>query len=164
MSGMEEANLTWRGARFVPPVTLPAGVAPQAREQMLPPEERGAAEGEASPWSRTAPGGLPAWRLKRVLAYIDDNLGGDINLDDLAGVARLSPHHFSELFRQSTGTSPYRYVLRRRVECAKVLLRESVMGVLEVALAVGFADQSHFSKVFRRVTGMAPGAWRAAAA
>jgi AraC family transcriptional regulator len=50
------------------------------------------------------------------------------------------------------------------VECAKVLLRESMLGVLDVALAVGFADQSHFSKVFRRATGMAPGAWRAAAA
>ncbi|HWA01608.1 MAG TPA: AraC family transcriptional regulator [Caulobacterales bacterium] len=117
----------------------------------------------AQGWSRGANGGLPRWRLARVLAYIDNNLGSDIRLDDLASVACLSAHHFSELFRQSMGTSPYRYVLDRRVECAKVLLRDSMLGVLEVALAVGFADQSHFSKVFRRATGMAPGAYRAAA-
>lgn len=116
-----------------------------------------------APWARTVRGGLPTWRLKRVLAYIDDNLGGDISLADLASIARLSPHHFGELFRQSTGTSPYRYVLDRRIECAKVLLRESMLGVLDVALAVGFSDQSHFSKVFRRSVGMAPGAYRQAA-
>src|SRR5262245_52709490 len=53
---------------------------------------------EPSPWSRAAHGGLPHWRLKRVLAYIDDNIGGDITLKHLADVACLSPHHFSELF------------------------------------------------------------------
>lgn len=116
-----------------------------------------------SAWSRPVRGGLPFWRLKRVLAYIDDNLGRDITLADLAAIACLSAHHFSELFRQSMGTSPYRYVLNRRIECAKVLLRESMLGVLDVALAVGFSDQSHFSKVFRRATGMAPGMYRAAA-
>jgi AraC family transcriptional regulator len=108
-------------------------------------------------------GGLPRWRLKRVLAYVDDNLSHDISLDDLARVACLSSHHFSELFRQSMGTSPYRYVMARRVECAKVMLRTSVKGVLEIALAVGFSDQSHFSKVFRRATGTTPGLYRAGA-
>jgi transcriptional regulator GlxA family with amidase domain len=116
-----------------------------------------------SAWARPVRGGLPLWRLKRVLVFIDDNLGRDIALADLADVARLSAHHFSELFRQSMGTSPYRYVLDRRIECAKVLLRDSVLGVLDIALAVGFSDQSHFSKVFRRATGMAPGMYRAAA-
>jgi AraC family transcriptional regulator len=114
-------------------------------------------------WVRPAQGGLPRWRLKRVLDYVDDNLAHDISLDDLAGVARLSSHHFSDLFRQSMGTSPYRYVVMRRVECAKKLLRTSMLGVLDVALAVGFSDQSHFSKVFRRATGMTPGFYRASA-
>src|ERR1044071_6962572 len=53
--------------------------------------------GSESPWARPANGGLPRWRLKRVVAYIDDNIARDISLDDLAGVARLSAHHFSEL-------------------------------------------------------------------
>jgi transcriptional regulator GlxA family with amidase domain len=107
-----------------------------------------------------ARGGLPRWRLHRVLDHIERNLSGAIRLSDLANAARLSSHHFSELFRQSVGVSPYRFVLLRRVECAKCLLSESMLGVLDVALAVGFSDQSHFSKVFRRVTGMAPGAYR----
>lgn len=104
--------------------------------------------------------GLPRWRLQRVLDYIEQNLAGEIRLGDLADAARLSANHFSELFRQSTGTSPYRYVLARRVECAKRLLGESMLGVLDIALAVGFSDQSHFSKVFRRTTGMTPGGYR----
>ena len=118
---------------------------------------------EPAPWSRPAHGGLPHWRLKRVLTYIDDNIGGDIALKQLAAVACLSPNHFSELFRRSTGVSPYRFVMERRVACAKVLLRDTMLGVLDVALAVGFSDQSHFTKVFRRTTGLPPGAYRATA-
>jgi transcriptional regulator GlxA family with amidase domain len=126
-------------------------------------EQTTAAAGDERPaWSRPQ-GGLPNWRLKRVLAFIDDNIGGDITLKQLAEVACLSPHHFSELFRRSTGVSPYRYVMERRIACAKVLLRDSMLGVLDVALAVGFSDQSHFTKVFRRTTGLPPGAYRAAA-
>ena len=109
---------------------------------------------------RKAQGGMPRWRLQRALNHIEQNLNGDIRLQDLADAARLSAHHFSELFRQSTGTSPYRYVLIRRVERAKALLNESMLGVLDIALAVGLSDQSHFSKVFRRVTGITPSAYR----
>jgi len=123
-----------------------------------------AAAGDArSAWSRPIHGGLPHWRLKRVLAYVDDNIGSDITLKQLAAVACLSPNHFSELFRRSMGVSPYRFVMDRRVACAKVLLRDSMLGVLDVALAVGFSDQSHFTKVFRRTTGLPPGAYRATA-
>jgi transcriptional regulator GlxA family with amidase domain len=122
-----------------------------------------AGSNERAAWSRPAHGGLPHWRLKRVLAFIDDNISGDITLKQLAAVACLSPNHFSELFRRSTGVSPYRFVIDRRIACAKVLLRESMFGVLDVALAVGFSDQSHFTKVFRRTTGLPPGAYRATA-
>ena len=104
--------------------------------------------------------GLPRWRLKRVLDYVDAHLAADIRLKDLAGAAALSAHHFSKLFRQSTGVSPYAYVLECRVERAKSLLRDSMMGVLDIALAVGFSDQSHFSKIFRRATGVTPSAYR----
>lgn len=137
---------------------LPASVADTLARAPIP-----AGSGERASWSRPAHGGLPHWRLKRVLTYIDDNIGGDISLKQLADVACLSPHHFSELFRRSTGASPYRFVMERRIACAKVLLRESMLGVLDVALAVGFSDQSHFTKVFRRTTGLPPGAYRAIA-
>lgn len=104
--------------------------------------------------------GLPPWRLQRALDHIEQNLSRAIRLGDLAAATRLSPHHFSALFRESTGFSPYRYVLLRRVERAKVLLRDSSLGVLDIGLCVGFSDQSHFSKVFRRITGVSPGAYR----
>ena len=138
--------------------TLPSSVA-----EMLARAPIATRNDEPASWSRPVRGGLPHWRLKRVLAYIDDNIGGDISLKQLAEVACLSPHHFSELFRRSTGVSPYRFVMQRRVACAKVLLRDSMLGVLDVALTVGFSDQSHFTKVFRRATGVPPGAFRATA-
>jgi transcriptional regulator GlxA family with amidase domain len=119
-------------------------------------------EDEANPGrpSHLLRGGLAPWRLRRTLDYVEQNLSDEIRLQHLADAARLSPHHFSDLFRQSTGVSPYRYVLERRVARAKCLLRDSLMGVLDIALAVGFSDQSHFSKVFRRATGMTPGGFR----
>lgn len=122
---------------------------------------QGASGASAAPRAQAnTPSGLPRWRLKRVLDFVEAHLGDDIRLKDLAGAAALSPHHFSELFRQSTGVSPYRYVLERRVEHAKALLRDSMLGVLDIALAVGFSDQSHFSKIFRRATGVTPSAYR----
>jgi transcriptional regulator GlxA family with amidase domain len=117
-------------------------------------------ESVRAPAKPTLPSGLPLWRLKRVLAYVDAHLASDIRLKDLAAAAALSAHHFSELFRQSVGVSPYAYVLERRVERAKHLLRDSMLGVLDIALAVGFSDQSHFSKIFRRAAGVTPSAYR----
>jgi AraC-like DNA-binding protein len=76
-------------------------------------------------------------------------------------MAGMSASHFSQLFRQSMGLSPYRYVLTVRIDKAKRLLRGSRLGVLDVALATGFADQSHFAKTFRRVTGTIPTVYRA---
>jgi len=106
-------------------------------------------------------GGLPGRRLKRVLEYIETNLASDISLSDLADVASMSPHHFGELFRRSMGESPHRFVIRRRFERAKGLLRHTELGILDVAMAVGFADQSHFTKVFHRLAGVTPGGFRA---
>jgi transcriptional regulator GlxA family with amidase domain len=119
--------------------------------------------GRAAPVVEQAPRpvrGLPRWRLQRVLDHVEANLGREIRLQDMADAARLSAHHFSELFRETTGEAPYRYVMRARVERAKTLLRNSMMSILDVALAVGFSDQSHFSKVFRRLAGITPGAYR----
>jgi AraC family transcriptional regulator len=113
---------------------------------------------------RTGPlarGGLPGYRLRRVTDYIASNLDKDLSLPDLAGLSGASPHHFGELFRQSTGMSPHRYVLVRRIERAKDLLRNPMLNVLDVAVQTGFRDQSHFTKVFRRIAGMTPSQYRA---
>ena len=105
-------------------------------------------------------GGLSPARLKRVLEYIDANLADSLELDKLAEVAGLNLYHFARGFRQSTGLSPHQHVLRKRIERAKVFLRDPRLSVLEASARTGFVDQSHFSKVFRRIAGVAPSAYR----
>jgi len=104
--------------------------------------------------------GLPRYKLRRVMAYVDARLGGPISLDDLANVAGVSRFHFHRQFRKTVGVTPREYVLRARIERAKGLLTESDLTVGEVSGAVGFADQSHFSNIFRRLTAMTPRGFR----
>ena len=105
-------------------------------------------------------GGLPSARLRRVLDYIEVQLGGDTGLRRLAAIAGLSPHHFATAFRRSTGLPPHRYVLERRIERAKELLADPRRPLAEVACALGFPSQAHFTTVFRRLVGITPGAYR----
>jgi AraC family transcriptional regulator len=105
-------------------------------------------------------GGLPAARLKRVLEYIDANLGKNITLSELASAVNMSLYHFAVLFRQSTGVSPHRYVLNQRVERAKGLLRDPKLSVLDVSINVGFEHQNNFARAFRRVIGVSPTQFR----
>ena len=112
------------------------------------------------PQAKTPMGGLPRARLKRTFEFIDQHLATNIAMADLAGVANMSVSHFSEQFRLSTGTSPHRFVLQRRIDRAKHLLRETDLSLVEVALASGFADQSHFAKTFRRSVRMTPRQFR----
>lgn len=106
---------------------------------------------------------LPRPRLRRVMDYIDAHLDRELTLAELAGVACLSPCHFSRSFKQATGSGPQRYTVQRRVERAKVLLRNGDDTLAGIAAALGFADQSHFTAAFRRETGVPPGRYRAAA-
>jgi AraC family transcriptional regulator len=106
--------------------------------------------------------GLPRTRLNRVIEYIEANLDRKIALSGLADTAGMSPHYFSELFKQSVHLSPYQYVLRRRIEHARQLLSQPSVTVLEAAVSSGFSDQSQFTKLFRRVVGMTPTRYRAA--
>jgi len=112
--------------------------------------------------TRPMRGGLPTYRLRRVLDYIAAHPDQDLSLADLARTAGMSAHHFAVLFRQRMGTSPHRYVVEQRLEHAKRLLRAHARSILEVALLSGFESHSHFGRVFRRVVGMTPSEYRAA--
>lgn len=101
--------------------------------------------------------GLPDPAYLRVREFVEDHLGARISLDDLAGVAGVSRFHFARQFRLRTGRSPMAYVLRSRVERAMELLRAGTSSVGEVAAALAFADQSHFTRTFRRFVGTSPG-------
>jgi AraC family transcriptional regulator len=104
--------------------------------------------------------GLPRHRLKRVIDYVDENLSGDLALAQLAAVAGMSPHYFAELFRQSTGRAPHRYVLLRRIDLAKERLRDPRCSVIEAGLDAGFPNPSHFARVFRKWVGVSPSTFK----
>ena len=101
-------------------------------------------------------GGLPGYRLKRVLDYIGDNLADDLSLSQLAAVAGMSPHYFAELFSKSTGHPPHRFVLLQRIERAKQGLRDRGRTIIDVGLEAGFQNPSHFARVFRKFVGASP--------
>lgn len=100
--------------------------------------------------------GIPKYKLQVVLDYIQAHLSEDISLKLLAQEVGMSMHHFSRLFKQSLGYSPYQYVIKCRVERAKMLLSQRRLSIAEVAFAVGFASQSHFTQHFKRFAGVTP--------
>ena len=108
--------------------------------------------------------GLSRERLQRVRDYIEAHLEDRLTLADLAGVACLSPYHFSRSFKEAVGTGPQRYVMRRRLERAKTLIRRTNQPLAEIAQQVGLCDQSHLTSIFRREIGETPGRYRAALA
>ena len=104
---------------------------------------------------------LQKWRLKRVIEYVDAHLATRITLVDMAAVAGLSRMHFASQFRVATGLRPHQFLLRRRVEQAEDLLRNTTMSIVEIALTIGFQTQAHLTTVFKRFVGCTPGRWRA---
>ena len=111
----------------------------------------------ASQADRTLPpGGLTRHQARRVLDYIESNLGGQLTLTELARIADLSLHHFARMFKRTIGVAPYRYVLERRVERAKWMLRTARASLVDISLAVGFDSQSHFTSAFGRMVGATP--------
>lgn len=105
-------------------------------------------------------GGLGRNPLQLVIDYIQAHLDADLSLAHLAALVEMSPHYFAQLFKQSVGVSPHQYVLRCRVEQAKILLRQRQFSIAEVAYQVGFANQSHLNRHFKRLVGVTPGQWR----
>ena len=108
----------------------------------------------------TAHGGLAPWQERRAKEIIEANLDGEVPLPQLARECGLSTGHFSRAFKDTTGIPPHQWLLRRRVENAMRLLHNQQLSLSEVGLACGFSDQSHFTRVFTRLSGTSPGVWR----
>ena len=110
--------------------------------------------------SSAARGGLALWQKRRVAAYIAANLSSCIRAADLAHAAALSTGHFFRAFRESFGEPPLAYVTRQRIRRCQELLLSSRASLSEIALDCGMCDQPHLTRVFRRIVGVNPGAWR----
>jgi AraC-like DNA-binding protein len=108
--------------------------------------------------------GLAPWQVRRVLAYIDANLDTSLKNKDLAAIAHLSPFHFNVAFRNSVGASPHEYIIRRRMERAQGLMLSTEKPLSENAAECGLADQAHLTRLFHRIVGESPAAWRRARA
>ena len=118
--------------------------------------------GGMRPRSQPVRGGLAAWQVKRAREILSANLDGSVPLRDVARECGLSVSHFSRAFRRTTGAAPHNWLLTHRVQVAKEKLRDDRLSLLDVALACGFADQSHLTRVFTQMVGVSPGAWRRA--
>lgn len=110
---------------------------------------------------RVTGGALAAHRLRRVRDYVEANLDLRLGLEALAKEACLSPYHFARAFKAAVGLPPHQFVTLRRVERAKVMLRDARLSLAEIALSCGFSSQAHFTRCFRQVVGATPGVYRA---
>ncbi|MDJ0595352.1 MAG: AraC family transcriptional regulator [Pleurocapsa sp. MO_226.B13] len=101
-------------------------------------------------------GGLSPRKLQTAIDYIQANLENKIGLDDFAQITNISPYYFCRLFKKSTGITPYQYLIKCRIDRAKILLRQEKLSITDIALEVGFSNQSHFTKHFKRLVGVTP--------
>ena len=112
------------------------------------------------PQFRDSGTGLPAYKLKQAIDYINDNLDQRIGLEDLADLLGLSTYYLCREFRNSVGVSPYRYLLVRRVEKAKQLIQNTKLSLANIAYESGFSSQSQMTQHFRKTVGVTPKVYR----
>ena len=104
--------------------------------------------------------GLPPYKLKQAIAYINDNLDEPIKVTDIAKLVDISQYYFCRLFHDSTGVTPYQYVIRQRVTKTKDLLKNSKLPLVDIALECGFSSQSQMTQHFRKLVGVTPKVYR----
>jgi AraC family transcriptional regulator len=105
-------------------------------------------------------GGLAPWQAKRACERLESDLSGKLTLQEIAAELDLSVSHFARAFRTSIGLPPHQWLLRQRVSAAKQLMTVHGLSLAEVAISAGFANQSHFTRVFSSLVGVSPGVWR----
>jgi AraC-like DNA-binding protein len=108
------------------------------------------------------PGGLAAWQRDRLFRHIEGHLAGKITRDELAKLVYMSSGSLSRRFKISAGVSPRQYIARRRAEMGRRMLESTREPLSQIAVACGLCDQAHFCRLFRRVFGVSPAAWRRA--
>jgi AraC family transcriptional regulator len=105
-------------------------------------------------------GGLSPYKLRQVTDFIGDNLSCGLSLAEMANLLQMGPCHFARAFKESTGLSPHQFVLRRRVERALQMLKETRVNLADIAYDLGFSSQGHFTTVFSKIVGVSPSSYR----
>lgn len=118
--------------------------------------------GETPAPAKPPKGGLAPWQVRTLRSHVETNLDKPIRSSELATVVRLNPAYFCRVFRESFGEPPLQYISRRRIERAQELMLSTDTSLSQIAFDCGFSDQAHFSRLFRRMAGDTPRAWRRA--
>ncbi len=105
-------------------------------------------------------GGLAPWQVRGACDFMIANLAGEAGVADFAAACELSVSYFSRAFRKALGVPPHKWLLNERVKRVRELLANTALTLPEVAIACGFTDQSHLTRVFCRKEGQTPGRWR----
>lgn len=116
--------------------------------------------GLCRPVSTGHPGRLPPPKLQTIIDLMDANLDRPLTLEDLAHSVRMSTFHFARVFKETTGMAPHQFLMSRRIDFAKRLLRDGQLPLADIAVRIGCANQSHFSTLFHRITGTTPARYR----
>jgi AraC-like DNA-binding protein len=103
---------------------------------------------------------LTAWQRRKVLEHIESRLSQPLRNRELAALLDYSEFHFNVAFRNSLGKSPHVFLIRRRIERAQQLMLSTRMPLCDIAAECGLADQAHLTRLFRKVVGETPAAWR----
>jgi AraC family transcriptional regulator len=118
------------------------------------------AYGGMAPSSSRRRGTLASWQERRAKELLSAHLNGEVSINEVARQCGLSRSHFMRAFTRTTGQPPHRWLIARRIESARDLLLRSTLPIADIATRLGFADQSHFTRVFGSVVGHTPSAWR----
>lgn len=105
-------------------------------------------------------GGLPHWQAKRLVTYIEENLDQPIRSPDLIALTGMSAGHFFRTFKATFGQAPFAYIASRRIEHAQQMMLTTSDPLCQIALDCGLCDQSHLTRLFRRIVGTTPSEWR----
>lgn len=116
--------------------------------------------GGMRPGDGASTGGLAPWQERRAKEIMRVRLASSLTIADIAAECRLTASHFARAFRRSTGVAPHDYLSQLRIEEAKRLMLTTKLPLADIALMSGFGDQSYFTRVFSRIVGTSPGAWR----
>jgi AraC family transcriptional regulator len=103
---------------------------------------------------------LPGYTLRQALSYIEENLATNLPLAEMAALCAMSVSHFKQMFRRTTGVPVHRYIIQRRVQRAESMLLSTTASISDIALATGFAHQSHLALHMKRTIGFSPAAVR----